>query len=270
MLARLRIGGRPTRSSSVSPSGEGETERLEGRDISVHFGGVAAVNRVDVTLSRGEILGLIGPNGAGKTTLVNALSGFESLDSGRIVLAGRDVTSWSPQRLAQLGLSRSFQNIRLFREMTVLENVECGGVGVGMGRRPARARGRAILERLQLGDKARLPAKSLAYGDERRLGIARALAMNPLFLLLDEPAAGLNELECDDLMETIVWIRDEIGCGVLVIEHDMRLIMRVSERIQVLDHGQTIAIGSPAEIQSDPAVIAAYLGTRSGRRHARG
>ena len=257
--------GRAHRASSSSSNGE----LLEAHDLRVRFAGVKAVDGVDLVLRTGEILGLIGPNGAGKTTVVNALSGFQRPTSGTVQVGGRDVTGSPPHRLARVGLGRSFQGMRLFANMTVLENVELGGVGVGIARHLARAYALELLERLGLADKTDLQARVLPFGDERRLGIARALAMRPRFLLLDEPGAGLNEVESEELMGVITAIRNDLDCGLLVIEHDMRLIMGVCERIQVLDHGRTISSGTPAEIQADPAVVAAYLGTRRSRRIAR-
>jgi branched-chain amino acid transport system ATP-binding protein len=236
---------------------------LEARGLKVHFGGIRAVDGVDLALRKGEILGLIGPNGAGKTTLVNALSGFQKPTAGTVLLDGADVTGWSPHRLARRGLSRTFQSVRLFPDLTVLENVELGGVGVGMRRPAARRWARDLLERLRLDDKAQLWATGLPHGLERRLGIVRALAAKPTFLLLDEPAAGLNEQESDELVASLSLIRDDFSCGLMVIEHDMRVIMRLCERIQVLDYGKTISIGAPAEVRSDPAVLTAYLGRRA-------
>jgi branched-chain amino acid transport system ATP-binding protein len=238
-------------------------ELLEAHGLKVHFGGVHAVDGVDLALRKGEILGLIGPNGAGKTTLVNALSGFQKPTSGKVVLNGRDVTGMSPERLARRGLARTFQSVRLFPGLTVLENVEYGGVGVGMRRPAARRWARELLERLSLADKADLYATGLPHGLERRLGLVRALAAKPTFLLLDEPAAGLNEQESDELVASLTLIRDDFSCALVVIEHDMRLIMRLCERIQVLDYGKTISIGTPAEVRSDPAVLTAYLGRRA-------
>jgi branched-chain amino acid transport system ATP-binding protein len=237
-------------------------ELLEARGLKVHFGGVRAVDGVDLVLRRGEILGLIGPNGAGKTTLVNALSGFQRPTAGTVLLNGADVTGWKPARLARRGLTRTFQSVRLFPDLTVLENVELGGVGVGMRRAAARRSAKELLERLNLDDKANLYGTGLPHGLERRLGIVRALAAKPTFLLLDEPAAGLNEGESDELVDVLTLIRDDFSCALVVIEHDMRLIMRLCERIQVLDYGKTISLGTPAEVRNDPAVLTAYLGRR--------
>ena len=239
------------------------TELLEARDLKVHFGGVHAVDGVDLVLSKGEILGLIGPNGAGKTTLVNALSGFQKPTAGTVLMNGRDVTGLSPHRLARRGLARTFQSVRLFPGLTVLENVELGGVGVGMRRPVARKWARELLERMRLDDKATLYATGLPHGLERRLGIVRALAAKPTFLMLDEPAAGLNEQESDELVGSLTLIRDDFSCALVVIEHDMRLIMRLCERIQVLDYGRTISIGTPVQVRRDPAVLTAYLGRRA-------
>jgi branched-chain amino acid transport system ATP-binding protein len=236
---------------------------LEARGLAVHFGGVHAVDGVDLELHKGEILGLIGPNGAGKTTLVNALSGFQKLTAGRVLVNGEDVTGWSPHRLARRGLARTFQSVRLFPGLTVLENVELGGVGVGMRRPAARRAAMELLDRHGLGDKAESLATGLPHGLERRLGIVRALAAKPTFLLLDEPAAGLNERESDELVGALTLVRDDFSCALVVIEHDMRVIMRLCERIQVLDYGKTISMGTPAQVRADPVVLTAYLGRRA-------
>ncbi|MBS1860257.1 MAG: ABC transporter ATP-binding protein [Actinobacteria bacterium] len=252
----------------TSSSRSGTPERLEARDVRVHFSGVKAVDGVDLDLRRDEVMGLIGPNGAGKTTLVNALTGFQRLTTGTITLGAEVVTTASPQALARKGLTRTFQAVRPFAELTVLENIELGAVGTGSRRRAARAAAATIVERVGLAEMASSLAGNLPHGLARRLSIGRALATAPNFLLLDEPAAGLNEAESDELVELISSIHSEDGCGVLVIEHDVRLIMRLCHRIQVLDYGKTIAVGTPTEVQSDAAVITAYLGTKRGRHVA--
>jgi branched-chain amino acid transport system ATP-binding protein len=235
---------------------------LVAEKIHVHFEGVRAVDGVDLTLEQGQIMGLIGPNGAGKTTFMNAVSSFVPLTAGRVSLAGEDVTRWPPQRLVRLGLVRTFQDVATFPELTVFENVELGALGAGLSRRAARARARELIEGLGLTHLARLPATALPHGEERRVGIARAVAVGPKFLLLDEPAAGLDDAESLDLTTTIARVRDDLGCGVLLVEHDMRIIFRVCERIQVLDNGKTIAVGSPEEISTSKEVVAAYLGQK--------
>ena len=219
-------------------------------------------------LAKGEILGLIGPNGAGKTTLVNVLSGFQRPEAGDLVLDGRNVSGRPPRKFARLGVARTFQTGRLFGKLSVLENVELGALGLKTSARTARERSWTLLARLGLAAKAHLPAGSLPYGEQRLLGVLRALSTEPTFLLLDEPAAGLNEAETANLLAVIGAVRDDFGCGVLVIEHDMRLIMGVSERIQVLDHGRFLCVGTPEEVRRDPAVIEAYLGSSGGTADA--
>jgi ABC-type branched-subunit amino acid transport system ATPase component len=221
---------------------------------------VKAVDGVDLTLRRGQILGLIGPNGAGKTTLVNALAGFQRATTGRVLLAGEDITTWEPSEIARAGLVRTFQDVRLFTGLTVFENVEAAAVSTGVSRRQARSLSWSILARLGIAGRAGSVAAGLPHGAQRLLAIARGLAAWPLFLLLDEPAAGLDEHESDEFVATLVAIRDAFDVGLLVIEHDMRLIMELCEEIQVLDGGKTIALGTPARIRSDPAVLTAYLG----------
>jgi branched-chain amino acid transport system ATP-binding protein len=222
--------------------------------------GVKAVDGVDLVLRRGRILGLIGPNGAGKTTLVNTLAGFQRATSGRVVLGGEDITTWEPAEIARAGLVRTFQDIRLFAGLTVFENVEAAAVSTGASRRQARAISWSILTRLCIGERAGHLASGLPHGAQRLLAIARALAARPLFLLLDEPAAGLDEDESNELAASLVAMRDAFDVALLVIEHDMRLIMELCEEIQVLEGGKTIALGTPAQIRSDPAVLTAYLG----------
>jgi branched-chain amino acid transport system ATP-binding protein len=248
--AAIELVGRP-----------GQPTELEAREIRVHIRGVKALDGVDLELRQGEILGLIGPNGAGKTTLVNVLSGFQRATTGTVMLGGEEITGWTSAEIARAGLVRTFQDVRLFSGLSVFENVEAAASSGGASRREARALARSLLARVGLEARRDGPAHGLPHGEERRLGIARALAPRPAFLLLDEPAAGLDEAESDELVGALATIRDEFELGLLVIEHDMRLIMRLCERIQVLDHGKTIAIGTPAEVRSDPAVLTAYLGT---------
>lgn len=233
---------------------------LTTQDLSVHFAGVKALDGIDLRLERGEILGLIGPNGAGKTTLVNALSGFQRPTRGRVYLDGHDITGLSSFKLARLGMVRTFQSVRLFPRLTVLENVVTYAVARGLSKRAAAAMSLELLHQLDLGDRAHDLARGLPHGIERRIGIARALAGSPSFLLLDEPAAGLNEAESDAMVVSLNEISRQRQCGLMIIEHDMRLIMQLCHRIQVLDFGQTIAVGEPAAIQADPVVVAAYLG----------
>jgi ABC-type branched-subunit amino acid transport system ATPase component len=237
--------------------------------IKVHYEGVRAVDGVDLSLAEGRIMGLIGPNGAGKTTLLNALSGFASLSEGRVAVAGDDVTRSPPHRLLAHGLVRTFQEVATFPALTVYENVELGALGAGLSRRQARQRCAELLRVFRLGDWAESAASVLPHGQERRLGIARAVAARPRFLLLDEPAAGMDDDESLELADTIVELRDEYGCGVLVVEHDMRVIFRICENIQVLNFGKTMALGPPENIRTDRQVIAAYLGEEGAAEVAR-
>ena len=262
MAAPTRLDRAPA-APAIVPAGGDMEERLEAHDVSVNFEGLAAVDEVTVSMGRQEIFGLIGPNGAGKTTLVNVLTGFQKPTQGRVVLAGVDVTGMPPHRIGRRGLARTFQAVRLYPDTPVIENLEAAAVGTGLGRREASRRARAILEWMNFSDKAYDHADTLPYGDERRVGIGRALAMAPHFVLLDEPAAGMSDSECDDLMALISRIPQDFGCGVLLIEHNMRVIMGVCDRIHVIDSGRTIGEGTPQEIQANPAVIRAYLGSRS-------
>jgi branched-chain amino acid transport system ATP-binding protein len=235
---------------------------LEAEDVAVHFAGVRAVDGVALTLRRGAILGLIGPNGAGKTTLVNALTGFQTPTSGIVRIAGQDVTGWAPARLARAGLARTFQNVRLFPRLNVVDNIAVGALQLGLSRFKAEREAWSLLDRMGLAEFGLADANSVPHGAERRIGILRALAMRPSFLLLDEPAAGLNEAESDELVHTLAGLPDEYSLGLLVIEHDMRVIMSLCQTIQVIDYGRTIAVGPPDQIRSDPAVLAAYLGKK--------
>ena len=243
-------------------------DTLEAHDVAVHFEGLAAIDGVSIAMKNKEIFGLIGPNGAGKTTLVNVLTGFQKPTHGSVVLGGVEVTGWSPHQLGRTGLARTFQAVRLFRDLPVVENLEVAAVGTGLGRREASKRALDILKWMNFEHKAFDQADTLPYGEERRVGIGRALAMSPRFVLLDEPAAGLSDSECDELMGVISRIPDDFGCGVLLIEHNMRVIMGVCHRIHVIDSGKTIAEGTPEEIQANPDVIRAYLGSRSEQSRA--
>ncbi|MBA3380533.1 MAG: ABC transporter ATP-binding protein [Actinobacteria bacterium] len=224
------------------------------------FEGVQALADVTLELHRHEVVGLIGPNGAGKSTLVNIVTGFDSPDEGTVELEGRDITRWRPDRRGRQGLARTFQHSRSFRGLSVRENVEVSALGAGLSPRAARRRAEALLEQLQLTRYANAPAGVLAHGDERRLGVARALATEPMFVLMDEPAAGLPEAEVPDFAAVIRSVRDEHDAGVLLIDHNMALVMDVCDRIQVLDHGATLAEGTPVEIRANLDVAAAYLG----------
>jgi branched-chain amino acid transport system ATP-binding protein len=215
---------------------------------------------VTLELHRHEVVGLIGPNGAGKTTLVNVLTGFDYPSDGSVELAGRDITSWTPHRRGRVGLARTFQHSRSFGGLSVRENVEVAALGSGAGPREARRRADALLDLLGLRARERQPATALAHGDERKLGVARALATEPRFVLMDEPAAGLPEAEVPDFAAVVRSVRDDHGAGVLLIDHNMALIMGVCDRIQVLDQGRTLAEGTPAEIRGNIDVAAAYLG----------
>ena len=233
---------------------------LRAAGVSRAFEGVQALRDVTLDLRRHEVVGLIGPNGAGKSTLVNVLTGFDFPDEGSVELEGRDVTRWRPHRRGRAGLSRTFQHSRSFRGLSVRENVEVAALGVGAGPREARRRADQLLESLRLRPYADTPAGSLPHGDERRLGVARALATEPRFVLMDEPAAGLPEAEVPAFADVVRSVRDEHDAGVLLIDHNMALIMDVCDRIQVLDQGRTLAEGSPSEIRGNIDVAAAYLG----------
>ena len=230
-------------------------------EITKDFVGLRALDSVSLRLERGEILGLIGPNGSGKTTLINVVTGFMKPTQGRIQVDGVDITRWPPHKIARYGLARTFQTIKLFKELTVLENVEVSAVSMGLPRGPARERAYQVLGGLGAERLADTPAGALPYGEERRVEIARALATGPNFLMLDEPAAGLTEKESEELLQMLASIPAKTGCGMLIIDHNMRLIMRLCDRLHVLNYGGTIGEGSPEQVRGNPAVIEAYLGT---------
>ena len=237
---------------------------LRATAVSRAFEALHALREVTLELPRHEVVGLIGPNGAGKTTLVNVLTGFDSPTTGSVELAGDDVTSWTPHRRGRAGLARTFQHSRSFAGLSVRENVEVAALGSGAGPGEARRRADGLLELLGLADRSEQPAGALAHGDERKLGVARALATEPRFLLLDEPAAGLPEAEVPDFAAVIRSVRDVHQAGVLLIDHNMALVMDVCDRIQVLDQGRTLAEGTPADVRANIDVTAAYLGEAPG------
>ena len=246
----------------ASESGiEGRPEdTLRASAVSRSFEGVRALQDVTLELHRREVVGLIGPNGAGKSTLVNVLTGFDLPTTGAVEFRDRDITRWSAHRRARSGLTRTFQHSRSLRSLSVRENVEVAALGVGLRGREARRRAQELLERLGLAGLADAPAGSLAQGDERRLGVARALVAEPAFVLMDEPAAGLPEAEVPEFAEVVRSVRDDHRAGVLLIDHNMALVMGVCDRIHVLDQGRTLAAGTPGEIRGDLNVAAAYLG----------
>lgn len=248
---------------------------LEVTNLGIAFGGLQAVAKVDMRLEKGKLYGLIGPNGAGKTTVFNMLTGVYKPTEGDIILDGQNITGKAPAKINQAGIARTFQNIRLFNDMTVLDNVKVGlhnqikyNMFTGIFRLPGykekeRQMNRQAMKLLQIFDldkEAQLPAASLPYGKQRKLEIARALATNPKLLLLDEPAAGMNPNETDELMKTIKFVRDTFGVAVLLIEHDMNFVMGICEHIMVLDYGRIIAEGTGDVVRNNPKVIAAYLG----------
>jgi branched-chain amino acid transport system permease protein len=260
-----RFASKPATTKASEPASVAGTLRVE--DLGKTFSGLVALEKADFEIRPGLVTGLIGPNGAGKSTLINSVSGVVPPSTGRVMIDGKDVASLRVHQVPVAGLARTFQNIRLFKNLTVLENVTVAASAL-KGETDPRARARQILAEVGLDRFSDRLAGTLPYGAQRRLEIARALALNPRYLLLDEPAAGMNPIETEELMHVLDRIRTKYRLGLLVVEHDLKLIMRLCDVVVVLNKGQQIAIGTPAEIQADPAVIEAYIGRRRSPRPA--
>ncbi len=251
------------------------TPLLEILDLSYNFGGLRAVADFSLQVAEGELVGLIGPNGAGKTTIFNLVTGVFSISQGRIFFQGQDISDWPSHRITAAGIARTFQNIRLFKELSVLDNVRLGAFAQhryslfdALRRSPRfqaaeqhlAQRAYELLKRFNLARYAAMPARHLPYGEQRLIEMARALISNPKLLLLDEPAAGMNQSETEALVQLLRELKEEFSLTILLIEHQMRVVMNLCQRVTVLDFGETIATGAPLEIQHHPAVLEAYLG----------
>lgn len=245
------------------------SERLTAKGVVMDFAGLRALDQVSLSLGRNEIVGLIGPNGSGKTTLVNVLSGALKPTVGTVTIDGAEVTGLPPRKISRAGLVRTFQTVRLFGTLSVFENVQLGALGAGISRSKATKKADNLIELFGLEEMRDSLADSLSYGQKRIVEIMRGLATESNYLLLDEPAAGLNEEESERLLGQLSSIPEKFGCGLLIIDHDMNLIMRLCERLHVLNQGKTIAEGTPEEVRTNPTVIEAYLGSQAsaGEEH---
>ncbi|MFT3670688.1 ABC transporter ATP-binding protein [Aestuariivirga sp.] len=236
---------------------------LSAKQVSVSFDGLKALSNVTLSVPRGEVIGLIGPNGAGKTTFVNVLTGFQQPDTGQVLLDDEDVGHLKPHLMRRRGIARTFQSGRLFAELSVLDNLEVTGVGLGLSRREAAEKAEAMLDWIGISSLAERTAGGLPYTDERRVAIGRALMLEPKYILLDEPAAGMSAEEAADLVKLIRRIASEVGCGVLLIEHNIGLVLSICSHIHVLDSGEVIEDGPPAAIKASERVRHAYMGTQA-------
>ena len=236
---------------------------LSASRVSVSFDGLKALSNVSLDVPREKVTGLIGPNGAGKTTLVNVLTGFQAPTAGEVTMDGENIGNVAPHRIRQKGIARTFQSGRLFQDLSVLDNLEVTGVGLGLSRKLAAVKADAMLDWIGIAHLAERAAGGLPYTDERRVAIGRALRLEPKYLLLDEPAAGMSAEEAVDLTKLIRRIVTEVKCGVLLIEHNIGLVLNICDHIHVLDSGETIEVGSPAAIKASEKVRHAYMGTQA-------